>query len=405
METHENDDRIRVLVVDDSALMRNLIGKIIEHQPDLHLVGKAMDGEFALQKIASLTPDVVVSDIEMPRMNGIEFLEERRRRGIDVPVIILSSLARRGARITMDALSLGASDFILKPTGPGGPDVSSVADELTAKVRAYGKTYRREGGRRTQAAPSRPTQDAPERGQPGETPERPQYGGQSRLQTDARYQGLQPPQTASAGSAPVAAAVPIRAGEVALVAIGISTGGPNALRQVFAHIPADIGVPFLVVQHMPPGFTEEFAASLDRICSLEVREARSGDVLQPGRVLIAPGDYHISVEGRRLATVIQATSDPPENGHRPSAAVLFRTAAATFGHRVLGVIMTGMGRDGAEALGDIYRAGGRTLGQDGATSVVYGMPRVAHELGFVRRQVPLEEMAGAIAEEVRASRG
>jgi len=182
-----------------------------------------------------------------------------------------------------------------------------------------------------------------------------------------------------------------------IVVIGISTGGPNALREVFAKISPNLGRPVVVVQHMPAGFTEEFAASLDRICPLEVKEAADGDILKPGRVLIAPGDWHIVVEKRSLAGVVRVNQDATENGHRPSADVLFRSVAREYGNKALAVIMTGMGKDGAKELGSIYREGGLTLGQDEASSVVYGMPKVAYEMGHVMEQVPLDRMAERIS--------
>lgn len=179
--------------------------------------------------------------------------------------------------------------------------------------------------------------------------------------------------------------------------MGISTGGPNALREVFAKIDADLSQPILVVQHMPPGFTEEFAKSLDKICPLDVKEAADGDMLRPGRILIAPGDKHILVEKRQLGVVARLSDAALENGHRPSADVLFESAARIYGNRVMGVIMTGMGRDGARELGSIYREGGITLGQDEASCVVYGMPKVAFELGHVTQQVSLLDMAEVIS--------
>ena len=181
-----------------------------------------------------------------------------------------------------------------------------------------------------------------------------------------------------------------------IIALGISTGGPNALREVFSKIDGDLKQPILVVQHMPAGFTAEFAKSLDKLCPLEVKEAADGDLVKSGRILIAPGDKHISVEKRSLATTVSLSDDPPVNGHRPSADVLFSSVAREYGGRAMGVIMTGMGKDGARELGAIYREGGITLGQDEASSVVYGMPRVAWELGHVVEQVSLNHMAERI---------
>jgi len=374
-------DPISVLVVDDSALMRNLISRIVDATPGLRTVDKAMNGVFALQKIPRCQPDIIVLDIEMPEMNGIEFLKERKRLGIDIPVVILSSVARSGAQVTMEALSLGAVDFITKPSGSVSSDIHTVAGELSRMLVAYGSQYQRDKGRE----PVRYSFEAPER----MFDAAPEPVRQQVSRTPAR---VEPPKPSRAP------------GPTEIVAIGISTGGPNALREVFAHIAPDLGRPVVVVQHMPAGFTEEFAASLDRICPLEVKEAADGDVLKPGRVLIAPGDWHVVVEKRSLAGVVRINQDPPENGHRPSADVLFRSVAREYGNRALAVIMTGMGRDGAKELGSIYQEGGMTLGQDEGSSVVYGMPKVAFEMGYVMEQVPLSRMAeriSAIAKENR----
>lgn len=368
-------DPVSVLVVDDSALMRNLISKIIEATPGLRVADKAMNGVFALQKIPRCDPDAIVLDIEMPEMNGIEFLKERRRLALDIPVIILSSLAKEGAAVTMEALALGASDFITKPSGSVSSDIHTVAGELSRLLLAYGSQYQKRKGK----TPPRYEFEAPERMfEPAPLLDE----RAARAAERARHE---PP-------------TPLRQpGPMEAIAIGISTGGPNALREVFAKIDADLALPVLVVQHMPPGFTEEFAKSLDRICPLEVKEAADMDILKPGRVLIAPGDKHILVEKRPLGVVARLSDAPLENGHRPSADVLFGSAARVYGNRVMGVIMTGMGRDGARELGSIYREGGITLGQDEASCVVYGMPKVAFELGHVSQQVSLADMAATIS--------
>ncbi len=366
-------DPISVLVVDDSALMRNLISRIIDSTPGLRTADKAMNGVFALQKIPRCHPDVIVLDIEMPEMNGIEFLKERKRLGIEIPVIILSSVARSGAQVTMEALSLGAADFITKPSGSVSSDIHTVAGELSRMLVAYGSQYQREKGKE----PPRYDFDVPER-----------------MFEAAPGEARSPKAPAARPAPPKPARAPAT---TEIVVIGISTGGPNALREVFSRIDPNLGRPVVVVQHMPAGFTEDFAASLDRICPLDVKEAADGDLLKPGRVLIAPGDGHVAVEKRSLAGVVRVNQDPPENGHRPSADVLFRSVAREYGNKALAVIMTGMGKDGARELGSIYREGGLTLGQDEATSVVYGMPKVAFEMGHVMEQVPLERMAERIS--------
>lgn len=358
-------DEISVLIVDDSALMRNLISRMIEATPGLVVADRAMNGDFALQKLDRCKPDVIVLDLEMPQMNGIEFLKERKRRGIEIPVIILSSIARRGAEITMEALSLGASDFIMKPSDTQHEDIQGVKEHLTNLLLVYGKQYRQSKGYKEPAI--------------------------STIGLEKIQKNIEPPlpKPLRPESAP-------KAGPIEIIAIGISTGGPNALREVFSKLDKDLPAPIVVVQHMPPGFTEEFAKSLDKLCPLEVKEAAEGDLIKPGRILIAPGDRHIVVEKRPLAAVVHLSEDPPVNGHRPSADVLFASVANEFGNRALGVIMTGMGKDGAKELGAILRAGGLTLGQDEVTSIVYGMPKVAWEMGHVMEQVPLSKMAEQI---------
>lgn len=381
------EEAIRVLVVDDSALMRNLIGKMVDSAPDLEVVGKAMNGVFALQKLERLSADVIVLDIEMPQMNGLEFLEERKKRGIDIPVVVLSSVAQRGAKVTMDALALGASDFITKPSGSISHDIHEVRDVLVEMLRSYGGRHRRRHGLATMEARQAVSADVQRDTAPTDAPtaEPPRSSAQS-------LPAAEPP-------APPRAIVPEAApGPIELVAIGISTGGPNALRKVFAGIDADIHVPIVVVQHMPAGFTTEFARSLDRVCPLEVKEAEEGDILKPGRVLIAPGNRHLTVEKRALAGVVHIDDGDHRNGHRPSVDKLFESVAAHYGNRALAVIMTGMGRDGAMELGAILRKGGITVGQDEHSSVVFGMPRVAFELGHVQHQVALERMAETISQ-------
>ena len=388
--SEERSKQIRVLVVDDSALMRNLVSRIIDAEPDLSVVGKAINGQFALDKINRLKPDVLILDLEMPEMNGIEFLRARKERGIEVPVIILSSIAKKGAEITMEALSLGASDFIMKPSGSVSEDIHTVGGHLVELIRGIGATYRKERNLPVQPPPREPLvapeelppeQKAKEPEKPAEPPPRP-----------TSSVTLTPPRKITPKAKPAA---------VEMVAIGISTGGPNALRKIFAEIDGDLGVPIVVVQHMPAGFTSEFAKSLDRICPLEVREATDGDLLKPNRVLIAPGNHHISVERKSLAVVARISQTAPVNGHRPSADVLFESVAQVYGNNALAIIMTGMGRDGARKIGDIYEVGGMTIAQNEKSSVVFGMPRVAYEYGYIHRQVDLSEMAATIGKIVK----
>ncbi len=347
-------DKIKVMVVDDSALMRALISKMIESQDDMTVVGKAMNGQFALQKIPVLDPDIIILDLEMPEMNGIEFLKEKENRGIKVPVIILSSIAKKGAKITFEALSSGASDFITKPSGEKS-DISYVSSQLCSLIRGY---VTKKTGR-----------------------------------TDKEFPATVLHKTASEASE-------IRQqkarGQVEIIAIGISTGGPNALRYFFSNLESDFTLPFVIVQHMPEGFTEEFAKSLNKLTHMEVKEAKEGDVIKPGRVLIAPGNRHIKVEKKRLGAVVTLDDGPNVNGHKPSAGVLFNSVADQYGSNALGIIMTGMGKDGAEEIGKIRDAGGFTIAQDELSSVVFGMPRVAIEKNNIDKVVSLENMVDAL---------
>jgi two-component system chemotaxis response regulator CheB len=390
VKEHIVADEIGVLIVDDSALMRNLIGRMVEETPGLVVADKALNGRFALDKIPRVNPDVICLDLEMPEMNGIEFLKERKKLGLEIPVVILSSIAARGAEITMEALALGASDFIQKPSGSISGDIHTVKDTLIPMLLGYGGQYRRIKGKKVLTA-----QEATAQAKTAAAP------GAATPKVDLIASILGPSTPATPGKPPT----PIRKpANTEVIAIGISTGGPDALRVVFAKLDADLKVPIVVVQHMPAGFTNEFAKSLDRICPLSVKEAEEGDALIPGRILIAQGNKHLEVE-RRSGQVVAHLSDAPlVSGHRPSADVLFASVALVYQNHALGVIMTGMGRDGAQQLGTIYKEGGLTLGQDEHSAVVYGMPRVGYELGHVQEQVSLDKMASRICAVAKTAR-
>jgi two-component system chemotaxis response regulator CheB len=377
-------DEIQVLIVDDSALMRNLIGRMIEETPGLVVADKAMNGNFALSKIPRVNPDIIILDLEMPDMNGIEFLKERKKQGITIPVIILSSIAAKGAQITMEALSLGASDFIQKPSGSISEDIHVVKDTLVGMILGYGGAYRRTQGRKV-LPPSEYT---------------PKVASEKTSELASHFKlAAAPPVTPNAPPPQMR-----KPGKTEIIAIGISTGGPDALRIVFSKLDDDLHVPILVVQHMPAGFTNEFAKSLDRICPLEVKEAEDGDAIQPGRILIAQGNKHLEIEKKGVNTFAHLSDNPLVSGHRPSADVLFASVAMAYQNHALGVIMTGMGRDGAQHIGTIYKEGGMTLGQDEKSAVVYGMPRVAYEMGHVMEQVSLENMARRICDVAKTPR-
>src|SRR6201998_703215 len=351
-------ERIRVLVVDDSALMRKLIPTILERDPSIEVIGTAMDGAFALKKIEEFHPDVVTLDLEMPRMDGIEALRLIMRRA-PMPVIVFSTHSREGAYSTFKALALGAIDFVAKPRDAAAGHLDAIAVELIEKI----KVAKRASGRKIRANVAVETK---------------------------------PPQKKSSG----ATLPPNR-----VVAIGISTGGPNALQYVLSQIPADFSASILVVQHMPEGFTEMFARRLDECCALDVQEARSGDLLIAGRVLICPGNRHMIVRRMPRGDMAVLSDAPPVNGHRPSADVLFHSVAQEFALTSVGVLMTGMGDDGAEGLGAIKAAGGMTIAQSEDTCVVSGMPRAAILKGYAKKIVPLEALGAYLVSNYGAERG
>lgn len=390
----EKHDTISVAICDDSALMRNLISRSIGESELIKVVGKSMNGQMLLDLVPSYRPDVIVLDIEMPVMNGVEFLRERKKLGWDIPVIILSSVATKGAAVTMECLELGASDFITKPGGSISIEIEKVKEMLIEKIVSYGGSYARQHGKKI------PFPDLAIKQIKMEKAER----------FVAKKRGIEwsPEKFSFSFLAPheeknKTEIQPLRSGgRVEVIAIGISTGGPNALREMFAKIDPNLKQPILVVQHMPAGFTTEFAASLDKICPLTVVEASDNMPIQPSHIYIAPGNYHIRVErGITGSFVIRTTQDAPRNGHRPSADVLFESISKVYTNNALGVIMTGMGKDGAVELANMRREGAYTLGQDEKSSVVYGMPRVGFEMGGVQKQVALSDMADEISKIAR----
>ena len=348
---------VRVLVVDDSALMRKLIPQILETDNSIQVVGTAMDGNFGLKKIDELKPQVITLDLEMPGMGGLDMLKEIMRRH-RIPVIVVSSHSTEGASVTLKALSLGAFDFVSKPN-----DVSSrmqeVAQELISKIKAAAQSR----GIPIHEATDFPVPVPRPKGKPGE-----------------------------------------KRAATRIVAIGISTGGPQSLQYLLAQLPADFPGSIVVVQHMPEGFTEMFARRLDECCSLNVKEAQSGDLLLAGRVLICPGSRHMKLKRLPLGDIAILSDDPRVNGHRPSADVMFKSVAEEFGQRALGLLMTGMGEDGAHGLGLIKAAGGMTIAQGEQSCIVFGMPKAAIERGHAMRVVELEALASTLQAQCRADK-
>ncbi len=339
------NERVRVLVVDDSALMRKLIPAILAREPSIEVVGTAMDGAFALKKIEELRPDVVTLDLEMPRMDGLETLRLIMRRA-PLPVVLFSTHSKEGGYATFKALAMGAVDFLAKPKDAAVGRLEEIADQLIAKI----KVAKRAAGRKLPPAVIEESA-APKKGA------RPAF----------------PPRR--------------------VIAIGVSTGGPNALQFVLSQIPADFHSTILIVQHMPEGFTEMFAKRLDECCALEVHEARSGDLLLAGRVLICPGNRHMMVRRMPRGDMVILSDGPLVNGHRPSADVLFHSVAQEFARMTVGILMTGMGDDGAEGLGVIKAAGGMTIAQSEDTCVVSGMPRAAILKGYANKIIPLDGLS------------
>lgn len=350
-------ERIRALVVDDSAFMRKVISDLLAADPDIEVVGTARDGLDALDQIRLEKPSVVTMDVEMPRMDGLTALEHIMAES-PVPVVMVSSLTQDGAETTVRALAMGAVDFVGKPSGTISLDLARVRGELVNKVKL--------ANRASLASLRRPAL------------------------WRARPRDLRRPVPAAGQQA---AEQPSGKPADRLVVIGSSTGGPGALHAIFPDLTADGGTAFLLVQHMPPGFTRSLAGRLNELSPIRVREAVEGDVPTGGTALLAPGGYHMVLTPERAVVLNQ---EPPQHGVRPSVDVTLLSAVEAYGDRCVGVILTGMGFDGAKGMAALKRAGGRTIVQDEASCVVYGMPRAVVEMGNADLVVPIEEVAKAI---------
>lgn len=339
--------KVRVLVVDDSALVRQLLTQMLASDPDVEVVGTAADPLIARQKIKELNPDVVTLDIEMPNMDGLSFLEKIMRLR-PMPVVMVSSLTQKGAEVTVQALEMGAVDFVAKPTIDIRHGLQEKTDELLLKVK--------------NASVSRiaPRSDAP-------------------------------PRKVAAAAGPGYRATD------RLVALGASTGGVEALKEVISALPADAPA-MVITQHMPGHFTASFAKRLNAQAAVAVTEAQDGMRILPGHAYLAPGDHHLTVVRSGSTLTCRLDDGPLVSGHRPSVDVLFRSVAQAAGINAIGVILTGMGKDGAEGLKEMRDAGAMTFGQDESTCVVYGMPKAAKAAGAVVSEVPLGQIAGHIIE-------
>jgi two-component system, chemotaxis family, protein-glutamate methylesterase/glutaminase len=359
---------IRVLVVDDTALYRKVLSDILASVQGVEVVGTAYNGLAALDKIGSLKPDLLTLDIEMPDMNGIEVLEEIKARGLEAGVIVVSSLTREGSDLTLRALELGAFDFITKPqSGSIVENSDALRKALTLMIQGFARQR--------------------------------EIRSVLRIGSSASKELPQPSKDVR-GNISLKA---LRRNKAEIVAIGISTGGPNALARMMPSFPKNLAVPLLIVQHMPPLFTQSLAKSLDSRCAITVKEAEEGEPLVPGTALIAPGGRQMKIEAGHdgRTRVVKITDDPPVNSCRPSVDYLFNSVARHYVGRATGVIMTGMGSDGLEGLRLMRKNGAFIIAQDEASSVVYGMPKGPVDAGIVDVIAPLERMVEEILRTVR----
>ncbi|CAN5273408.1 chemotaxis response regulator protein-glutamate methylesterase [soil metagenome] len=366
--------KTRVVVVDDSALVRSLLGEIINRQPDMECVGAAADPLIAREMIRNLNPDVITLDIEMPRMDGIDFLAKLMRLR-PMPVVMVSTLTERGAEVTMRALELGAIDFVAKPKIGVADGLKLLAEDITDKVRIASKARMRK--------PIIP-------GAPATAPVAPQGSAGH-----------------AAASAAPRASVSSSVGRLStekIIFIGASTGGTEATKEVLMSMPADSPA-VVITQHMPPGFTKSYAARLDGLCRIRVAEAKDGERILPGHAYIAPGGFHLSVERSGANYVARVQDGEAVNRHKPSVEVLFKSAARVAGPNALGIMLTGMGADGAKAMKEMRDAGSFNLVQDEATCVVFGMPREAIAAGAADEVLPLGQIAPRLIERLRSTLG
>jgi two-component system chemotaxis response regulator CheB len=368
--------KVRVLIVDDSAFIRRVLSDQITADGDLEVVGQAPNGRLALQRVEQLRPDVVVLDVEMPELDGLATLAELRKRDARLPVIMFSALTEPAAAATVDALLLGATDYVTKPTAADGAD--RIRDELIPKIKAACGAARTGSG----AAPPRhqPTLQA---------------GMAACLALASPHQGTA--RGAAFGRSIRLDPAPARP---EILVIGVSTGGPNALAALFAGLPASFPIPIALVQHMPPMFTRILAERLSQSSKIAVHECTEGMVPRAGQAYVAPGDHHMRLGRQGPAVTLHLNRDSPENACRPAVDVLFRSAAEVYRSRVLALVLTGMGRDGLRGAQTIREAGGQIWAQDEATSVVWGMPGAVVREGLTERVLPLGQIGPEIVRRV-----
>lgn len=356
-------NKTKVLIVDDSVVVRRLLTKVLSEDPALEVVGVAAHGRIALTKIPQVNPDLVILDVEMPEMGGLETLAEIRKLYPRLPVIMFSALTEHGAAVTLEALSLGASDYLIKPSSAGSSEaaIGHIRAELIPNIKAH-------------------------------------CGGIDLTEQHA----------ADLWSLPMGHASPVRPSRegqrVDIVAIGVSTGGPNALSVLLSQLSKSFPVPIVIVQHMPAVFTQHLAVRLASLSACSVAEGTAGKVLLPGQVWLAPGGFHMVLKRVGTAVQIALSQDPPENSCRPAVDVLFRSVADVYGPHALAVVMTGMGQDGLRGCQCIRESGGQVLVQDKASSVVWGMPGLVAKAGIADEVVPLNQLAEKISRRVSGGR-
>ncbi len=356
--------KTRVVVVDDSALVRSLLTEIINRQPDMECIGAAADPLVAREMIRTLNPDVITLDVEMPRMDGIDFLAKLMRLR-PMPVVMVSTLTERGADVTLRALELGAVDFVAKPKIGVADGLRLLAEDITEKVRIAAKAHIR---KTHVVAPA-------------------------------------PAGSSAAAAKPPAPVTSIgRLSTEKIIFIGASTGGTEATKELLINLPPDCPA-VVITQHMPPGFTKSYAARLDGLCKIRVAEARDGERILPGHAYIAPGGFHLSVERSGANYIARVQDGEPVNRHKPSVEVLFKSAARVVGPNALGIMLTGMGADGAKAMKELRDAGSYNYVQDEASCVVFGMPREAINAGAAHEVLPLTQIAPKLIERLRSTSG
>ncbi len=383
-------EKLKALVIDDSALYRKILSDLLAEIPEVELIGTAPNGRMALEKIEKSAPDFVTLDFEMPELDGLEVLKRLKAMNSPVKAVMISAHTKSGASVTMQALEMGAFDFVTKPNSSNlnesktalSAQLKSVVGTLLIKQRLRSSMSRTATAIPAQRPPLKPAAPQPAA--------RPQTAATAQSAQDRFADGIMQRMKAVASARPD------------IVAIGVSTGGPNALTQIIPKLPANLRVPVVLVQHMPPMFTLALAESLSRKSVVPVYEATDGQEIKPGSVYIAPGGRHMRIEKTPLGTLFaKITDDPPENNCRPAVDYLFRSVAKVFGPAAIGIILTGMGSDGVKGLIEMKAAGAKSIGQDEASCVVYGMPMEAAKAGVIDLVSPLDKIAEEIVAALR----